>query len=74
MTVLSGRIAGITGTLADPELYKTVDGKRRAVNLGRDLEVMEKKLDDATKKAASRSRSIRANRSPVTPESAQRKR
>jgi len=47
VTVLESRIAGITGTLADPELYTTVDGKRRAVNLGRDLEAMKKKLDDA---------------------------
>ena len=42
VTALEGRIASITGNLADPEIYTTVDGKRRAVDLGRDLEVMKK--------------------------------
>ncbi|MEO5579287.1 MAG: ATP-binding cassette domain-containing protein, partial [Gemmatimonadaceae bacterium] len=47
VTALEGRIVTVTTTLADPELYMTVDGKRRALNLGRDLEALKKKLDDA---------------------------
>ena len=47
VTDIEKRIAGLTSALADPELYTSVDGKRRAVNLGRELEVLKKKIDEA---------------------------
>ncbi|MBA3342105.1 MAG: ABC-F family ATP-binding cassette domain-containing protein [Gemmatimonadaceae bacterium] len=47
VTSLEARIATLTSALADPELYMTVDGKRQAVENGKELEALRKKLDDA---------------------------
>ncbi|HVF39831.1 MAG TPA: ABC-F family ATP-binding cassette domain-containing protein [Gemmatimonadaceae bacterium] len=47
VTNLESRIATLTTALANPELYTTIDGKRRAVEHGKELEALKKKLDDA---------------------------
>lgn len=44
---LEGRISVLTGVLADPELYTTADGKKKAMHGGKELEQLKKKLDAA---------------------------
>lgn len=44
---LEAKIAAITGELADPALYTTEVGKRKAVESGADLERLKKQLDKA---------------------------
>jgi len=47
VTNLESRIVALTALLAEPDLYTTIDGKRRASESGRELEVLKRKLDDA---------------------------
>ncbi|MEO5589634.1 MAG: ABC-F family ATP-binding cassette domain-containing protein [Gemmatimonadaceae bacterium] len=44
---LEGQIADITAGLADPALYLTEDGKRRALKSGVELDKLRKRLDQA---------------------------
>jgi ATP-binding cassette subfamily F protein 3 len=44
---LESRIAELTNRLADPGLYTTTDGKKNALNSGKELELLKKKLDTA---------------------------
>ena len=44
---LETKIADLTASLADPGLYTTTDGKRKARLGGKELEQLKKKLDDA---------------------------
>lgn len=44
---LETKIAILTTSLADPVLYTTADGKKKAITGGKDLEQLKKKLDDA---------------------------
>jgi ATP-binding cassette subfamily F protein 3 len=44
---LESKIAALTADLADPRLYTTEDGKRRALKSGGELDALKKKLDSA---------------------------
>jgi ATP-binding cassette subfamily F protein 3 len=44
---LEAKISALTGDLADPRLYTTEDGKRRALKAGKELDDLKKKLDAA---------------------------
>ena len=44
---LENKIATLTAELADPALYTTEAGKRRAVNAGKELDSFKRLLDDA---------------------------
>jgi len=44
---LEAKVAKLTGDLADPALYTTEDGKRRAVKAGTELDRLKKQLDEA---------------------------
>jgi len=44
---LEGRIVKLTNELADPVLYTTDAGKRRAVEAGTELDAVKKRLDQA---------------------------
>jgi ATP-binding cassette subfamily F protein 3 len=44
---LEAKIAALTGDLADPRLYTTEDGKRRALKAGSELDSLKKRLDSA---------------------------
>ena len=44
---LEAKIAALTGDLADPRLYTSEDGKRRALKAGGELDTLKKKLDSA---------------------------
>ncbi|MEO7366363.1 MAG: ABC-F family ATP-binding cassette domain-containing protein, partial [Gemmatimonadaceae bacterium] len=44
---LEARIAQLTGVMADPGLYTTPDGKKKAITGGKELEQLKKKLDAA---------------------------
>jgi ATP-binding cassette, subfamily F, member 3 len=44
---LEEKIAKLTSELADPTLYTSGEGKRRAVNAGTELDALKKKLDKA---------------------------
>ena len=44
---LEAKIAALTADLADPRLYTTEDGKRRALKSGGELDALKKKLDAA---------------------------
>jgi ATP-binding cassette subfamily F protein 3 len=44
---IEGRIATLTASLGDPELYTTAEGKKKAVHGGKELEQLKKKLDKA---------------------------
>ncbi len=46
VTELENEIARVTTALADPELYLTEDGKRRAVKSGTELDRLRKQLDE----------------------------
>ena len=44
---LEAKVAKLTGDLADPALYTTEDGKRKAVKAGTELDRLKKQLDEA---------------------------
>jgi len=44
---LEAKVAKLTGDLADPALYMTEDGKRKAVKAGTELDRLKKQLDEA---------------------------
>jgi ATP-binding cassette subfamily F protein 3 len=44
---LETKIATLTASLGDPELYTTADGKKKAMHGGKELEQLKKKLDIA---------------------------
>lgn len=44
---LEAKIAALTTDLADPRLYTTEDGKKRALKAGTELDALKKKLDTA---------------------------
>lgn len=44
---IEAKIATLTASLGDPELYTTADGKKKAVHGGKELEQLKKKLDKA---------------------------
>jgi ATP-binding cassette subfamily F protein 3 len=47
---LEKRIADLTSELADPGLYTTEHGKRRALNAGKELDTLKSRLDQAIEK------------------------
>ena len=47
MSACEGRVEEIRAALADPHLYVTAEGGRRAADLGRELEQSRRQLEDA---------------------------